>query len=133
MIATVDDLRDEIDAVEAEAEAASVLAGITAERGLAGDREKDAVHQRELADKLTALLIRRQTNQHGCAGANCDHPDHARDVDYCNTMLDMLGLSRRYPVVTKEDRDEFVGSVAMRIPRHNRPPGGKPRWNNSIK
>lgn len=116
-----------------EAEEMAVLAGITAEHGLASDREKDAVRQADLAGRLAALLVRRQTNQHGCRPP-CRHPDHARDVDYCREMLEMLGLPLEYPRVTAKERDEFVGSVATRLPRQ----GGRKaspsanRWNRSI-
>lgn len=128
---TFPELADEIP--EDEAEAINVLAGITAEHGLAGDRERDGERQRDLAQRLAALLVRRATNQHGCTGTVCRHRDHDRDVDYCREMLDALELPRQYPVVTDQDREEFVGSVATRLPRHNRPASGKPRWNRSFK
>lgn len=120
---------------QAEEESRAVLAGVTSEHGLAGDREKTADRQRELANNLAALTVRRLTNQHGCPGKGCRHEDHRRDVDYCRAMLATLGLPGGYPAVAAEDRAEFVGSVAERLPRQGGKRGNpekKPRWNQTL-
>lgn len=106
-----------------------------------GNTRDDTVHQLELADRLAALTVRRQTNQHHCRAVRnergdpvCDHPEHRRDVFYCLEMLDLLGLDHAYPVVTDEERQEYVGGVASHLPRGNRPQGvnfGR-RWNDTV-
>jgi len=99
-----------------------VLAGLV--DTIAGERFASTARQLDLANRLAALAVRRQTNQHGCTGADCQHHDHRRDVHYCLTILDTLGLDRRIPVITDEERGEYVGGVVSYVPRGNRPQGG---------
>lgn len=136
------ELEDElVGEVALEDESKRVLAGVMSRHGLASDREADASQQRDLARRLAALTVRRATNQHDCKRREptdppCEHEDHRRDVAYCEAMLEALDLPGEYPVVTAEDRKEFTGTVATRIPRHGgrreRPAHDK-AWNRPLR
>lgn len=107
-----------------------VLAGLV--DTIASERFADTARQLDLANRLAALTVRRLTNQHGCTGPGCHHPNHRRDVHYCLEMLDTLGLDHRVPVVTTAEREEYVGGMVSYVPRGNRPQGanfGRPRNN----
>lgn len=50
--------------------------------------------------RMAAMRARYLCDQHDCQAhrtGSCDHPNHRRDVDLLNNMLDMLGLEREYP------------------------------------
>jgi hypothetical protein len=98
-----------------------LLTGIEYTGKNAEQRAAAAAEREDLEQRLAALMVRRFTRQHVCerlGGGPCTHPDHARDVHYMSTMLDVLGLSQEYPQVGDEERAGYNHVVAQEIPHH---------------
>lgn len=90
----------------------------------------------DLERRLAALTVRRKARQHTCVFAvhdetdHCIHPDHPRDVDYMNALLDALALDRTYPQVDDEERAAYGTTVARDLPHHGgRAPKVAKSWN----
>lgn len=96
-------------------QADDVLAGVTSTKPKSAARVKDEAAAEDLTKRMAATLVRRYTDQHGCRGEQCAHPDHRRDVDYMEHMLQALDLPLKFEPPTAMERKHFLAHLPNRI------------------
>jgi len=95
--------------IDSVLEGVGVASGMISEPRVAGSDES-------LTAALAASLVRRWTNQHNCKPSEgpCEHPNHPRDADYLEHVLDVLDLPGTPPNLTREDKQRYLKGTVRR-------------------